>query len=671
LAIDRELKSDAAMEKEVDLIRRNTLVMELSGDSFQIGYSSTDPVHAKNMVEAITRLFIDKSLAASRREAMSAVTFLEKEVEHYQEELKRVNQELQDFRIANRELLSSPSVPGALDLLRDKIAETENGQLDAQLFMQLFRDRLSGVKPMVSSSPLHVQNSPYQAHFQELQLQMGNLLATRTETHPEVLKKQRELDHILTLLKKEKEEKEKEAKESTEMRSPMYLETLARLDDTQIKAKTLELRSRELQRRQEELLQNLARTPIIVQEERRLDNECRLTREIYDKLSMKLEEARVTCAVEIEQQASRFSIVEPARVPLKHYKPKRKLFAVAGVAGGILLGLTLVFLLEITDPRLVRPGELARSTGLPLLGTLPKLHTGTRLPGWYIPGGVQALYSKMCARLQGSARPWVSRFGHWLPDACEAVDQLLHLGLGAKRFELPLTMPANRVLPAARLQHAGRSRNRKELALDDFIERIRHIGIALRASFQAPDRLVCLVASARHGEGRTLLTANLGVVLASDLKKPVLLVDACLENAGLSALFQRAEAPGLGDVLDGRATLDSVLVDSGTPNLWLLPAGHTHEYADVLFNGTACRQLLEQLRERFSMVLIETQNLSMQSDALLLAPHTDGVLMLSRMYDTKKKVVESLLQQLPPEKIIGLVTNYSEYWIPEWLYRWV
>jgi len=535
----------------------------------------------------------------------------------------------------------------------------------------LYRDRLSGVKPMVSSTPQYVQNSPFQTHYQELQLQMGNLLATRNESHPEVLKKQREMDFILALLKKEKEEKEKESKETTEMRSPMYLETLAQLDDTLIKTRAKEQKIRELQRQQEEFLQKLAKTPALVQEELRLEDESKLTRAIYDKLCMKLEEARVTCAVEIEQQASRFSIVEPARVPLAHYKPKRILFAIAGVLGGILLGLTLVFLLEITDPRLVRPGELARSTGLPLLGALPKLHHGIRLPGWYIPEEVQVQYAKICARLQGSARPWVSRFGHWLPEACEAADHLLHLGLGAKRFELPDSISGDFLLSAARLQQAGLSRNRKELALDDFIERIRHIGIALRASFPTSDHQICLVASAKRGEGKTLLTANLGVVLASDLKKPVLLVDACIENAGLSALFRHADSPGLGDVLDGRTPLDAALVETGTPNLWLLPSGRTHEYADVLFHGAACRQLLEQLRTRFSMVLIEAQNMGMQSDALILAPQTDGVLMLSRLYDTKKKVIESMLQQLPPTKILGLVTNYSEYWIPEWLYRWV
>ncbi len=671
LKIDRKLKSDTEMEKAVEQIRRNTLVMELSGDSFQIGYSDFNPGRARDMVETITRLFIDKSLSASRREASSAVDFLQKEVEHYQEELKRVDNQLQEFRLTNRETLSASVTPVTIDANREKLTEAEFGLMENQMVAQLYRDRLSGVKPMVSSTAMYVQHSPFQEHYQELQLQMGNLLATRNESHPEVLKKQREMDYILELLKKEKEEKVKTSQETTEMRSPVYLETLARLDDTLIKTKAQELKIRELQRQQDEFLQKLTKTPALIQEELRLEDECKLTREIYDKLCMKLEEARVTCAVEIEQQTSRFSIVEPARVPLTYYKPKRLLFALAGILGGILLGLTLIFLLEITDPRLIRPGELTRSTGIPLLGALPKLHYGSRLPGWYVPAELQAQYAKTCARLQGSPRRWISRFGQWLPEACEAVDCLLHFGLGARRFELPNTIASDFLLPAARLQHAGLSRSRKELALDDFIERIRHIGIALRASFSTPDHLICLVASAKRGEGKTLLTANLGVVMASDLKKPVLLVDACLAKGGLSALFHRTEALGLGDLLDGRVPLDIAVVATGTPNLWLLPAGRTDEYADVLFNGAVCHQLLEQLRERFSLVLIEAPNMGTQSDALLLAPHVDGVLMLSRLYDTKKKAVEAVLQQLPSDKVIGLVTNYGEYWIPEWLYRWV
>ncbi|MFZ4395566.1 MAG: exopolysaccharide transport family protein [Kiritimatiellia bacterium] len=671
VGLDRNIKTDIEIERMVVAVRRSTIVLELSGDSFQIGYSAPNAVLAKNMVETITRLFIDKSLTSSRREALSAVDFLQKESDQYQAEHKRIIMQLQEFQMANREPLSASRSPIEIDKLRNKIHDVETQLMEQQLYAQLYRDRMSGKRPMVSVSQAFAQTSPYQVHYQELQLQMGNLLATRNPSHPEVLKKQREMDYILALLKEEKEEKDQKSKETTEMRSGMYLETMSRLDDVMIKVAVLEKELQELNRQRDDFIQKQAKAPELVQEEQRLEDASKLTRAIYDSLSMKLEEARVTSAVEVEQQASRFSIVEPARVPLNHYKPLRLRFALAGILGGMLLGLMLVFLLEFTDPLLIRPGELVRSTGLPLLGALPKLHRGSRKPGWYIPAGVQMRYAKTCARLQSSSRLWIARLGERLPEACALVDRLLHWAFGAKRFELSGAVSRDFLLTATRLQQAGQSRDPNELALDDFSERVRHIGIAIRTSFRTPEHLVCMVASTKRGEGKTLLTANLGVVLASDLKEPMLLVDTCLGSAELSAMFQRADAPGLGDILDGRATLDGVLTETGTPNLWLLPAGRTQEYAEGIFNGDSFPQILERLRERFSVVLIETPDLGTHSNGLLIAPHTDGVLILSRLYDTRKKAIEAALQRLPREKIVGLVTNFSEYWIPDWLYRWV
>ena len=272
--LDRAIHTDVEMEQKVEDIRVNTHLIELSADSFQIGYTASDPVQAKNMVETLTRLFIARSLFANRREATAAVDFLQKEVEHYQSELKRLDNQLQTFRTANRETLNATSKPGTGESLHEAIATATFDLQEMQAFEQLYRDRLSGVKPLVSSTPQMFQSSPFQAHYQALQAEMGNLLATRTESHPEVLKKQREMEYILTLLNREKEEKEKAAKDTTEIRSPVYLETLARLDDSLIRSKTLALKIDELKRQQEAFLQNLAKTPELVQEELRMVDEC-------------------------------------------------------------------------------------------------------------------------------------------------------------------------------------------------------------------------------------------------------------------------------------------------------------------------------------------------------------------------------------------------------------
>ena len=90
-----------------------------------------------------------------------------------------------------------------------------------------------------------------------------------------------------------------------------------------------------------------------------------------------------------------------------------------------------------------------------------------------------------------------------------------------------------------------------------------------------------------------------------------------------------------------------------------------------MYNAPAFHDLLETLRERFSFTLIEAPEMLTSSGAQLIAPHTDGILFLVLLYKAKRKAVESAIHKLPSEKIIGVVFNYFEYWIPGWLYRWV
>jgi polysaccharide chain length determinant protein (PEP-CTERM system associated) len=658
--LDRGITSDAQMEALVNQTRLSTHLMNLTSDAFQIGYTAPDPLLARNMVETISQLFIDQSLKASRREAMAAVIFIRKELSHYEEELNQAETRLQQYRKENNETLHTVDILGGLlNECRAKLLDAELDLKQERLYEKLYEARLAGEKPMVISQALYVQNTPFQRHYQELQLRMGNLLATRDPSHPEVLKLQRELDYINQLLREEKEKKV--ASETQEVRSPIYLEVLSRLEDARIRARIQEEKIAELGKRQEDLLRRLAREPEIAKEESRLANDVKLTREIYDNLRMKLEHARVSCEVETAQQASRFTIIEPPRVPLSRYQPIRRKFLLAGIVGGLVLGLTLMLLLEFIDPRLLRPSDLAQRTRLPIIGVLPKLYPDSGANAW--EHVVLARAEHLFKRLHLPGR------------RLQAIGARLYsLGqrlAGARRLELPASMPDNLLLPAPRLQQAGLFQNAKDRALDDFIERIRAIGINICAAFPDGAHLIGMIVSTQHGEGKTLLTANVGVVLASDLKKPVLLVDACLNGAALSALFGRAGAPGLGDVLDGRVSLDDVLVDTGTPSLQLLPAGKTQTYADRLFHGPAFAELLRVLRERFSLVLIEAPDLASQSDGCLIAPHMDGIVMISRLYTVKKKAVESMLRKLPEDRIVGLVFNYAEYWIPGWLYRWV
>ena len=662
LGLAQQAKDPMALEGLINNIRANIHLITLTADSFQIGCSAPDAQMASNMVATITGLFIDRSLEGSRKEANSAVIFIQKQLSHYKGELDRLDGELQTFRKANAETLkTSQSLGGMINDYRAKLLDAELELKQEQLNEQLYAARLTGEKPMVVSQALYVQNTPYQVAYQELKIKMGNLVATREKTHPEVLKLQREMDFIVDLLEDEK--KRHEATESREMRSPVYQEVSARLEDARIRVKVLEQKAAEFRRIMAEMRVQLTNVPELEREQTRLEGEVKQTRDIYETLQMKLEHARVSCEVEIEQQRNRFSIIDPPLAPLSRFKPIRKTFVIGGVAGGVALGFMLVFLLEFTDPRLVRPGEILRRSRLPLLGTLPKLYRYGELSPLPLFGWLRFAWMRFMAWMH---RPQLK----WLLPPLRLVDRLLRLVFAARRFVLPYDYPMDLVLPHERLQQAGTLDTPQDAALDDYIERLRGIAIATRAAYAAPDKLLWMVTSTRSGEGCSLFIENLAVVLAGDLKRPICLVDANLPNPEISRRAGRV-MPGLAEVVEGRATLDDVLLPGGAPNVFVLPAGQATEYAEVLFNTAAFHALLAQLRERFALTLLEAPDLLSNTSGQLIAPATDGVLFLARLYVTKKQAVLAALAKVPAEKVIGMVVNHAEYWIPEWLYRWI
>jgi polysaccharide biosynthesis transport protein len=672
LGLDKGLKSDLEMELMVNNLRRNIHLLALASDSFQIACTARNPVLAKNLVETVSQLFVEKSLQGSRREAMAAVNLIQKEVDHYRQEMEHTEQALQQFRQTNMETLGQINILGGqLNEYRNKGLEAELELKQERLNESLLSARLSGEKPMVIAQALYVQNTPYQKHYQELQLQMGNLLATREKSHPEVLKLQREMDYITHLLEDEK--KKGQASETQEVRSPVYQEVSARLEDARIKIKVSEQKTAEYQRLQEETQKKLIGVPSLEKEQARMQSELKLTHELYDTLRVKLEQARVTCEVEIAQQANRFTIIDPPVVPLTRYKPIRQLFVIGGIVGGLCLGFFLAFLLEFTDPRLVRTGDLLRRTRLRLVGVVPKLYHFGEAEPFHLLVRLRQRFSRLppaglFERLRRAA-PRTSL--SWSAPLIGPIQHGLRTLFCARRFVFPPDMPANLVIDAGRLDRSGSGETPEEEALDDYLERLRSIAIVARNTYTEPDHLLWMVTSTRTGEGKTLLTANLGTILASDLKKPVLLVDANLHMPSLSQALGYPNMPGVAEIIEGRASLDEVLIALDTPGLSLLTAGVPTEYPDVSYNAPAFHHLLNTLRERFVFTLIEAPDMLTSSGGRLLAPHTDGILFVVRLYAAKRKPVEAAIQRLPSEKVIGVVFNYFEYWIPNWLYRWV
>ena len=189
-------------------------------------------------------------------------------------------------------------------------------------------------------------------------------------------------------------------------------------------------------------------------------------------------------------------------------------------------------------------------------------------------------------------------------------------------------------------------------------EAIRRFDSMLR-EYADPDRAVQVIAvtSAVPGEGRSATACGLAL-LFSESGRRVLVVDAELRRPRLAAFLGREDSSGLSTVLAGRAPVDQVLQPWGA-GLWLLAAGHAPPNPSELLSTPRMAELVEELRGRFDIVIIDCPPLLAVTDAAVIAARSDGALLVVRSQKTKTAQVTAAARALRSvdAHIVGCVLN--------------
>jgi protein-tyrosine kinase len=171
-------------------------------------------------------------------------------------------------------------------------------------------------------------------------------------------------------------------------------------------------------------------------------------------------------------------------------------------------------------------------------------------------------------------------------------------------------------------------------------------------------RQVMAITSPGTSDGKSLTSANLALTMAQEFRRRILLIDADLRHARLHSLLGIPREPGLTDVLTGSTPLEDALVSLPEFRLMVLPAGTVHDHPTELLASVPMRRLIEGLRQRFHRLLLDTAPAPI-ADAGVVAPLTDGLLLVVRAGWTKKSDIEQALNILPASSLLGLVMNES------------
>ncbi len=190
-------------------------------------------------------------------------------------------------------------------------------------------------------------------------------------------------------------------------------------------------------------------------------------------------------------------------------------------------------------------------------------------------------------------------------------------------------------------------------------EQYRRLAATLHHQQAATGLKVVMIASAVVGEGKTLTAANLALTLSESYQRTVLLIDADLRRPSLNTVFGMNGAPGLAE---GLASLQErkLALHQISPRLSILPAGKPSADPMAGLTSGRMRRVIDEARESFDWIIVDTPPVGLLTDANLLAAMVDGAILVvqagSTPYDRVKRAVEAI----GSDRMLGVVLNRAE-----------
>lgn len=177
------------------------------------------------------------------------------------------------------------------------------------------------------------------------------------------------------------------------------------------------------------------------------------------------------------------------------------------------------------------------------------------------------------------------------------------------------------------------------------------------ASLDQPHRTL-VVTSASSGEGKTTTTANFGIVCA-EAGTRVCLIDADLRRPALHKIFGLTNEKGLTTALLEDQAIAKLAQPTRTPNLSVLTSGPLPPNPAELVGSRRMRELLEHATADFDLLLCDTPPVVAVADAVALASHCDGVILVVRTGGVPHEVVKRARLQIEAVKgrILGVLLN--------------
>jgi len=320
-----ELTGKMSREEIIDLMRKDITIQVKQGassglSSFSITYEGRDPKVVAQVTNQLALSFINGNLKTREQQAMGTTEFLTSQMEDARRDLEQQEHKISDFKLAH--IGEMPEQQGAnLQMIAQLRVSLQGNidqlnRLDIEKNVLLHNGDAAGAVTGARPQPL-TERGRLERDKHELESQLYDALRKYTPQHPEVVDVKAKLDVVLARLRTMPPDPEPAA------------------DDPHPENLRLQVINREIKRlttEQQNIVSQIGSyqakvdaVPIREQQLADLDRDHQVSQARYQSLLDKTYSAEMSADLERKQQAERFTVLDPAEIPEKPSKPKRKI----------------------------------------------------------------------------------------------------------------------------------------------------------------------------------------------------------------------------------------------------------------------------------------------------------------------------------------------------------
>jgi capsular exopolysaccharide synthesis family protein len=622
LEVEEDREEPFTIGDLINRLRENTRISQVNRevDMIEVTVTSNSPEEAAAVANFYVEEYLQRNQEKSRSEISASRKFLEKQKEQYEAELKQIERELETFMENERVVALDAKAETLVEQMAqlESLRDETNVELEmARASLRTLRERANEIEPGLAkriSSGLEQEISSLQQKKGELETQRELIYSKNPDLRQEGVTNEQlqELNDQIANLQEQIDGRAQRYVEEVMSSGGIdpsttqggdgsnYASTLAYLTELQrnITERTIEVNGHEA--RLTALEQRIGEYQ---QDFDRIPGgkirlaQLERSREANEQIYTFLVEKLQETRVAEQSELGYAETVDEAVVPDEPVSPKVPLNLLLGLVLGGFLGVGAVFLRHAMDTRIHDPQAL-EAEGVALTGIIPEMEEQIQKP---VVGGS------------------------------------------------PVTVNGREVDGSLVAHHSPFAPQ---------VEAYRQLRTSLQ--FSRPDEKlqVLMITSAHPGEGKTTTASNLAIVAAQMGKKTVL-VDADLRKPRVHHRFSLNRKPGLVDLLFEEGSLDFDRYRTEIENLSVIPVGTATPNPSKVLGARKMDDFIDRLRDEYEFVIFDTAPLFVVADSMSLAAKCDGCVSVVRVDKTDRAAVKRTLDRLEEvgATAIGAVLN--------------